>query len=84
MLCFTQFTEFAERLLPHLSARFDSEVLYLHGGTPKKRRDEMVATLGPEAWPPPSLERFAELVDEPHHLHPLLRNQRVIAGVGRS
>ena len=48
------------------------------------RRDEMVATLGPEAWPPPSLERFAELVDEPHHLHPLLRNQRVIAGVGRS
>ncbi len=48
------------------------------------RRDEMVATLGPEAWPPPKLERFAELVDEPHHLHPLLRNQRVIAGIGRS
>jgi formamidopyrimidine-DNA glycosylase len=48
------------------------------------RRDEMVATLGPEAWPPPELERFAELVDEPHHLHPLLRNQRVIAGIGRS
>ena len=48
------------------------------------RRDEMVATLGPEAWPPPSAERFAELIDEPHHLHPLLRNQRVIAGIGRS
>lgn len=42
-LCFTQFTEFAEMLVPHLSARFDQEVLYLHGGTPKKRRDEMVA-----------------------------------------
>jgi SNF2 family DNA or RNA helicase len=41
-LCFTQFTEFAEMLVPHLSARFDQEVLYLHGGTPKKRRDEMV------------------------------------------
>src|SRR5687767_15581515 len=25
------------------------------------RRDEMVATLGPEAWPPPPLRRFAEL-----------------------
>jgi len=41
-ICFTQFTEFAELLVPHLSARFDQEVLYLHGGTPKKRRDEMV------------------------------------------
>jgi hypothetical protein len=41
-LCFTQFTEFAELLVPHLSARFDTEVLYLHGGTPRARRDEMV------------------------------------------
>lgn len=41
-LLFTQFTEFAELLLPHLAARFDTDVLYLHGGTPKKRRDEMV------------------------------------------
>jgi SNF2 family DNA or RNA helicase len=42
VLCFTQFTEFGAMLVPHLSARFDQEVLYLHGGTPKKRRDEMV------------------------------------------
>ncbi|HEX4252336.1 MAG TPA: DEAD/DEAH box helicase [Pseudonocardia sp.] len=41
-LCFTQFTEFAELLVPHLSARFDQEVLYLHGGTSRTRRDEMV------------------------------------------
>ena len=41
-LLFTQFTEFAELLLPHLSARFDQDVLYLHGGLPKKRRDEVV------------------------------------------
>jgi SNF2 family DNA or RNA helicase len=41
-LCFTQFTEFADMLVPHLSARFDTEVLYLHGGTPRARRDEMV------------------------------------------
>jgi formamidopyrimidine-DNA glycosylase len=46
--------------------------------------EEMVATLGPEAWPPPPLDRLAELVDQPRHLHPLLRDQRTIAGIGRS
>ncbi|NED98574.1 DEAD/DEAH box helicase [Phytoactinopolyspora halotolerans] len=43
VLCFTQFTEFAEMLMPHLAARFNQDLLYLHGGTPRKRRDEMVA-----------------------------------------
>ena len=42
VLLFTQFTEFAAMLRPHLSARFDTEVAYLHGGTSKKQRDEMV------------------------------------------
>jgi len=46
--------------------------------------DEMVATLGPEAWPAPPLAELAEAVDQPRHLHPLLRNQRAIAGIGRS
>jgi formamidopyrimidine-DNA glycosylase len=46
--------------------------------------DEMVATLGPDAWPVPPLDQFAELIDQPRHLHPLLRDQRVIAGIGRS
>src|SRR2546423_8776720 len=46
--------------------------------------DEMVATLGPEAWPPPPLDAFAAAIDEPRHLHPLLRDQRAIAGIGRS
>jgi formamidopyrimidine-DNA glycosylase len=46
--------------------------------------DEMVSSLGPEAWPEPPLERFAALVDQPRHLHPLLRDQRTIAGIGRS
>jgi formamidopyrimidine-DNA glycosylase len=46
--------------------------------------DEMVATLGPEAWPAPPLDRLAELIDQPRHLHPLLRDQRAIAGIGRS
>ncbi len=46
--------------------------------------DEMVATLGPEAWPAPSLEELAVIVAEPRHLHSLLRDQRAIAGIGRS
>ena len=46
--------------------------------------DEMVATLGPEAWPAPPLDELAEAVDVPRHLHPLLRDQRQIAGIGRS
>jgi formamidopyrimidine-DNA glycosylase len=47
-------------------------------------QDEAVARLGPEAWPPPPLEDFAALVDQPRHLHPLLRDQRAIAGIGRT
>jgi len=46
--------------------------------------DEAVATLGPEAWPPPSPDAFAAAIDQPRHLHPLLRHQRDIAGIGRS
>src|SRR5258707_8854986 len=46
--------------------------------------DEAVATLGPEAWPAPPLEVFAAAIDRPRHLHPLLRHQRDIAGIGRS
>ena len=45
-------------------------------------QDEAVATLGPEAWPdPPPLEA---LRDAPRPLHSLLRDQRVVAGIGRS
>jgi SNF2 family DNA or RNA helicase len=51
-LCFTQFTEFAEMLLPHLSARFGTDIAYLHGGTTKKRRDEMVLRFQSEDGPP--------------------------------
>jgi formamidopyrimidine-DNA glycosylase len=46
--------------------------------------DEMVATLGPEALPPPPLGQLADALRQPRHLHPLLRDQRVIAGIGRS
>jgi formamidopyrimidine-DNA glycosylase len=46
--------------------------------------DEAVATLGPEAYPVPPLEELDERIRQPRHLHPLLRDQRVIAGIGRS
>ncbi len=44
--------------------------------------EEMIATLGPEAWPDPP--PFGPLLDAPRPLHGLLRDQRVIAGIGRS
>ncbi len=44
--------------------------------------DDALATLGPEAWPqPPPL---AELLGTARPLHKLLRDQRTIAGIGRS
>jgi formamidopyrimidine-DNA glycosylase len=46
--------------------------------------DESVSTLGPDAYPPPPLDELAGLLDQPRHLHPLLRDQRTIAGIGRS
>jgi formamidopyrimidine-DNA glycosylase len=46
--------------------------------------DEALARLGPEAWPAPPAEEFAALIDQPRHLHPLLRHQADIAGIGRS
>ncbi|MGH2805347.1 MAG: DNA-formamidopyrimidine glycosylase family protein, partial [Thermoleophilaceae bacterium] len=46
--------------------------------------DEAVATLGPDALPAPPPDEFARLLDQPRHLHQLLRDQRTIAGIGRS
>ncbi len=42
-LIFTQFREMGEILKRHLQQVFGVEVLFLHGGVPRKRRDEMVA-----------------------------------------
>src|ERR1700740_3499608 len=44
--------------------------------------EETIATLGPEAYPDPPPLR--PLLDAPRPLHGLLRDQRVIAGIGRS
>jgi len=46
--------------------------------------DEAVARLGPEAWPAPPLDVFTAVIAQPRHLHPLLRHQGDIAGIGRS
>jgi formamidopyrimidine-DNA glycosylase len=46
--------------------------------------DDAVATLGPDAYPPPPVDDLERLLDQPRHLHPLLRDQRTIAGIGRS
>jgi formamidopyrimidine-DNA glycosylase len=44
--------------------------------------DETLLALGPDAWPdPPVLD---ELLDQPRPLYALLRDQDVIAGIGRS
>jgi formamidopyrimidine-DNA glycosylase len=45
-------------------------------------RDEAIAALGPEAWPtPPPL---TDLLDPSRPLHAVLRDQHVLAGIGRS
>jgi SNF2 family DNA or RNA helicase len=41
-LVFTQYAEFGSLLRPHLAAHLDRPVLWLHGGLPKARRDELV------------------------------------------
>ena len=45
--------------------------------------DELLKTLGPEAWPQPP-EDLRALLKAARPLHTLLRDQRVIAGIGRS
>ncbi|MEU1421805.1 DEAD/DEAH box helicase [Kitasatospora sp. NPDC005751] len=41
-LVFTQYAEFGAMLQPYLSRRLGGEVLYLHGGVPRGRRDDLV------------------------------------------
>ena len=43
VLCFTQFTEFGRLLTPHLREVTGEPVPFLHGGVPRRRRDQMVA-----------------------------------------
>jgi formamidopyrimidine-DNA glycosylase len=45
-------------------------------------QEETIAELGPEAWPDPP--PFDTLLDAPRPLYALMRDQHVIAGIGRS
>ena len=54
----------------------------LLAGEDAVEQDDAIATLGPEAWPdPPPL---ADVLDSSRPLHSVLRDQRVITGIGRS
>ena len=44
--------------------------------------EETIASLGPDAWPAPP--PFDDLLDVPRPLYALLRDQHIIAGIGRS
>ncbi|MGA8574267.1 MAG: DEAD/DEAH box helicase [Candidatus Cybelea sp.] len=50
-LVFTQFAAMGEIVMRQLSDRFAREVLFLHGGVPKQRRDEMVERFQGERGP---------------------------------
>ncbi len=54
-------------------------------GEPAVREDPAIATLGPEAWPAPPADLAALLKPAgARPLHAVLRDQRVITGIGRS
>jgi SNF2 family DNA or RNA helicase len=52
VLLFTQYTSFAEMIVPHLAARFGTDVLYLHGSTTRAAREQMVARFQSGDGPP--------------------------------
>lgn len=51
-LLFTQFAEMGHLLVGAIRERFGSEVLFLHGGVPRKARDEMVRRFQEDDDPP--------------------------------
>jgi SNF2 family DNA or RNA helicase len=51
-LIFTQYTSMAELIRRHLQDQLGRRVLYLHGGTPKNKRDEMVERFQSPDGPP--------------------------------
>lgn len=51
-LIFTQFREMGGMLQEYLQEELDSEILFLHGGTSKKKRDTMIERFQSEKGPP--------------------------------
>ena len=52
VLCFTQYTEWGDLLVEHLRRRYSTAPLWLHGGVPRARRDEMVTAFNDPDGPP--------------------------------
>lgn len=52
VLCFTQFAEWGELLVPHFARRYGFEPLWLHGGVRRPVRDAMVAAFQSPDGPP--------------------------------
>ncbi len=50
-LVFTQYAEFGAMVRPHLEARLGRPVLWLHGGTTKQRRDELISRFQEDSEP---------------------------------
>ncbi|QXP82699.1 DEAD/DEAH box helicase [Methylococcus sp. Mc7] len=51
-LVFTQFTEIGERLERHLKTHLDCQTYYLHGGTSRQKREQMIARFQDPQTPP--------------------------------
>ncbi|WP_131105967.1 DEAD/DEAH box helicase [Ornithinimicrobium sufpigmenti] len=52
VLLFTQYAEFGQMVVPHLAARFGTDVLWLHGGTSRAAREAMVERFQAGDGPP--------------------------------
>ena len=52
VLCFTQFAEWGELLVPHLARRYGRDPLWLHGGVRRPLRDGMVEQFQDPDGPP--------------------------------
>jgi formamidopyrimidine-DNA glycosylase len=53
--------------------------------TSEVQNEETIAALGPEAWPdPPAPTELRAMLAQPRPLYVLLRDQHVLAGIGRS
>jgi SNF2 family DNA or RNA helicase len=52
-LIFTQFRQMGDLLKEHLQEAFNRETLFLHGGTPKKKRDQMIEQFQESSDGPP-------------------------------
>lgn len=63
-LVFTQFCEMGDKLVDHCSANLGCEIVLVHGGTPKKARDEMVRRFQEEPWRNDAFVRTGEVANE--------------------